>query len=191
MKKILILIICFTAAAQVCYAWGMLTVFAGGKFLESKQWKPVNEHLLRAVRFDFGDQTHFANLALDYYISNSEKMAFENNTLTNFSAKTEEIRIGLRGYYGDKIRIFGAGGVTNITSSLSKQTAQGDNICSGSTGYNFFSNGVWAEAGMDYAVGNTFIAGIAASYSDGRIKCSGKNQQIGGINAGFYFGVSL
>ncbi|MDR0454485.1 MAG: hypothetical protein LBH05_06715 [Deferribacteraceae bacterium] len=191
MKQIAFLIICFTAVASVCYSWGTLTVFAGEKFLDSKQWKPADEHFLKAIRFDIGDPTQFANISLDYYASDYNKMTFENNALTNILAKTEEIRIGLRGYYGQKVRFFGAGGIANITSSLSKQTAQGESVCSGSTGYNFFSNGVWFEAGMDYSLSNMFIAGLSGSYSDGRIKCGGKNFQVGGANAGAYFGISF
>ena len=192
MKKVIFLVILLVAAfVSTSHAWGTLTVFAGEKLTDSKQWKPVNEQFLKGVRLDLGDSTQFANLALDYYISTDEKLAFENDNLTNFVAKTEEIRIGIRSYFGQKIRLFGAGGIANITSSLSKQSARGENICHGSTGYNLFSNGVWIEAGADYAIGNIFIAGLSASYSEGRIKCDGKNHQIGGVNIGAYFGISF
>ena len=191
MKTAVFVIIWFVVVTPLCHAWGLLAVLAGEKFQDSKYWKPVEEQFLKAARLDLGDPEWFANIAIDYYISDSNKLTFENNTLTNVLAKTEEIRIGLRGYYGQKYRLFGAGGITNITSSLSRQTGQGENICSGSTGYNFFSNGVWFETGADYAVGDIFIAGLSASYSDGRIRCGGKNQQTGGISAGVYFGISL
>ena len=111
MKKILFFLICFLIAAHTCYAWGTLTVFVGEKFLSSKHWEPADEHFLKAVRFDIGDPKQFASVSLDYYISNSEKMTFENSALTNVSAKTEEIRLGLRSYFGQKVRFFGAGGI--------------------------------------------------------------------------------
>ena len=191
MRKISFVIIYLLFSVPLCHAWGTLTVLAGEKFPDSKQWKPADEHFLKAVRLDLGSGQQFANISLDYYVSTAEKMTFINNTLTNVTAKTEEIRIGLRSYFGQKIRVFGAGGIANITSSLGKQSSAGETVCSGSTGYNFFSNGVWVEAGADYAVGGIFIAGLSGGYSDGRIRCGGKNHQVGGINAGVYFGVSF
>lgn len=189
MNKFLAVLLFVLSASFAFAAEGTmnLSVFGGLKFMDSR-WGQNDEQRTGAIRFDIGDKVWFANIAVDYYVSDYKDMHFDNGLLTDFDITTKELRIGLRGYYGNKIRLIYGGGVANIKADIKKHTAAGTAHDKDSTGITFFKNGLWAELGVDY-VFDPVIVGFSASYSEGRVECFNQILDAGGWTAGIYLGL--
>lgn len=180
----------FLISASSVYAGMNLSVIAGEKYSTGGDLKPGNEQFMRGVRFDFGDPDWFANVVFDYYNSKYQEMRIIDNVLTDIDISTEEIRIGLRKYIGQSPRLYIGGGVASMSLYDKRSTTAGKKNCYGTTGINLFTNGVWAETGVDFVLAKMFIVGISASYSDGHIKCDGEKLKAGGITGGVTAGFS-
>ena len=188
MKKV-ILTGLFLIISVCAYAGLNIGIIAGQKHIDSGDLKPADTHFTKGLRFDIGDPAWFANIAFDYYFSEYNEIHFLRGSMTDVDTRTEEMRIGFRQYFGKKPRAFIGLGVANMSLSRKELSETSKRTCSGSTGINLFTNGVWGELGVDFPLSNFFSLGVAASYSDGHIKCNdGSKVEIGGISGGITAG---
>ncbi|MDR2401709.1 MAG: hypothetical protein LBD73_08685 [Deferribacteraceae bacterium] len=190
MGKILLSVFLAVFFSAPAFAGLTLSIFGGERYYLGNMHKPFNEQFTRGVRLDFGKNTWPVNIALDFYITNHNDLHYINNTLAELDTTLTEIRIGLRKYYGKGLRLLIGGGIENMEYVRKESSVSGSPKCSASTGYTLFKNGMWAEAGLDYAIGKFVVVGLKADYSNGYVSCGSRTVDLNAVNGGVYLGVS-
>jgi hypothetical protein len=193
MMKVLLAVLSVLALSTEAICGLTLSIYGGERFYLGNNHEPFNEPFTKGARFDFGKTGWPANIALDFYITNHSDLHYINGALTDLDTTLTEIRIGLRKYYGQGLRFLIGGGIENMEYKRKDHRSiadGGSSSCSASTGYTLFKNGVWAEAGVDYALGKVVVLGLKADYSNGYLSCYNRTINLNAINGGVYLGIT-
>ena len=182
MKKSILTVILMLLVVTVHAAeWsGNINLFLGQKFLDSEDWAPINEQDEVGILLDFKKKHWPVSIALDFLTSADEV----TESGIYFEGKTAELNAGVRKVWnlsGSSMRPYIGGGYSLVWADwqVIGTTSQSDNDK---------GSGIWLNAGMYWALGQSINIGLDLRYSNSDITLFSTWDDAGGVHAGLFLG---
>lgn len=156
---------------------GHIGVFAGLKTMNSSDWPDIENHNALGVMFDIKKDSWPVSIALDFIDTGGKS---EHDGMTDLG-HTTEIQLGVRKIFlkqDSKILPYIGGGVSFM---YAQQEYEVNNI---TTTEDDGAVGAWIGAGMYYEINPSFVLGLDARYSYGKVTLFNEERDAGGLFAG-------
>jgi hypothetical protein len=178
MKIALVLLLVLTASTiKADEISGHIGGFAGLKLMDSSDWPELNTHFAMAIMFDIKKDSWPISISLDIFDTGDE---YKHDGVKDLG-HTTEYQLGVRKIFTDqysKIQPYIGGGVSFLSA---EQEYQDSNI---KMKQDDDGVGGWFGIGMYYDMTASFVLGLDARYSYGKVTLFDKELNAGGLYTG-------